>query len=312
MDTLILLLIILFWFFIALGLRHVYVYMKKKEELSKHIETQIQTSDQLFRRKKEPLITKALTRMTKYADDFSSLGQRINFFSENHDVKEWLRKAGHPLGLTMERFQGIKIFLAFVGFIFGVVLFIIGFPLAQFAVAFFPVIGYAIPILLLRTQANKRQEQLRYDLPDFLDTVSVSLQAGVGIDHALKEVIRFFDGPLRDEFSRFLQEIELGVPREEAYRGLLRRNNNPEFQTLIKSLIQGMKLGVPIATTFKLQADDMREIRKELVKEKAAKASPKITLITTFIIAPTAMLLIGGLMVMNLLFGDNNILDLVK
>lgn len=70
MDTLILLLIILFWFFIALGLRHVYVYMKKKEELSKHIETQIQTSDQLFRRKKEPLITKALTRMTKYADDF--------------------------------------------------------------------------------------------------------------------------------------------------------------------------------------------------------------------------------------------------
>ena len=104
----------------------------------------------------------------------------------------------------------------------------------------------------------------------------------------------------------------MGVPREEAYRQLMERNSNPEFQSLIKSLIQGLKLGVPIATTFKLQADDMREIRKEQVKEKAAKASPKITLITTFIIAPTAMLLVGGLMVMNLLFGDNNIFDLVK
>jgi tight adherence protein C len=62
-----------------------------------------------------------------------------------------------------------------------------------------------------------------------------------------------------------------------------------------------MRLGVPIAVTFKIQSENMRRIRKELIKEKAAKASPKVTLITTFVVAPTAIALIGGLMVLNIL-----------
>jgi tight adherence protein C len=311
MDALILVCIILFWFMFFLGMRHLYVYLQKKQELQVHLNESVANFEQSFR-KKENLMSKVLKKVLKYGDDFSSIGQRVNFFSEEKDVEDWLRKSGNRLELTVERFQGIKIFLAFSGLVIGIILFIIQFPLSQFAVALFPVVGYFIPIILLKNQAKKRQEELRYDLPDFLDTVSVSLQAGIDLDKALREVIQFFDGPLREEFSRFLHEINLGVPREEAYRQLMERNSNPEFQNLIKSLIQGLKLGVPIATTFKIQADDMREIRKEQVKEKAAKASPKITLITTFIIAPTAMLLVGGLMVMNLLFGDNNIFDLVK
>lgn len=129
----------------------------------------------------------------------------------------------------------------------------------------------------------------------------MTLQAGVSLDQALREVIRFFSGPIQEEFSRFNQEIDLGVPREKAYEQLLKRNDNPEFQMLIKALIQGMRLGVPISVTFKVQADNMRRMRKELVKEKAAKASPKVTLITTLVVAPTAMLMIGGLMVLNIL-----------
>ncbi|MEL3973660.1 type II secretion system F family protein [Rossellomorea oryzaecorticis] len=311
MDALILVCIILFWFMFILGMRHLYVYLQKKQELQVHLNESVANFEQSLR-KKETLTSKILKKVLKYGDDFSSIGQRVNFFSEEKDVEDWLRKSGNSLELTVERFQGIKIYLAFIGLVSGIILFIIQFPLSQFAVALFPVAGYFIPIILLKNQAKKRQEELRYDLPDFLDTVSVSLQAGIDLDKALREVIQFFDGPLREEFSRFLHEINLGVPREEAYRQLMERNSNPEFQNLIKSLIQGLKLGVPIATTFKIQADDMREIRKEQVKEKAAKASPKITLITTFIIAPTAMLLVGGLMVMNLLFGDNNIFDLVK
>jgi len=173
-------------------------------------------------------------------------------------------------------------------------------------------VGYFLPILYLKTRVRRRQEQLRYDLPDFLDTVSVSLQAGLGLDQTLQEVTRYFDGPLREEFSRYQQEISLGVPRENAYRNLLKRNDNPEFQRLIKALIQGMKLGVPIATTFKIQADEMRRIREEQVKEKAAKASPKITLITTFIILPTAVLLIGGLMIMNMFLGDDGFVNFFR
>ena len=309
MDSIILMCVILFWLFVAIGLRNLYIYFQNKKHVVYRIEQTIFYKADT-KQKNDSTLIKTIKRITKYSDDFSSIGQRVNFFSEPHEVEDWLRKAGNPLDLTVERFQGIKMFFTFAGFFLGVTFLVLGFPLSQFGIVFLPVIGYFVPILLIKNRAKIRQDQLRYDLPDFLDTISVSLKAGVSLDQALREVIKYFTGPLHEEFSRFNQEIDLGVQREAAYRNLLYRNDNEEFQSLIKSLIQGNKLGVPTATTFKLQANDMRVIRKEQVKEKAAKASPKVTLITTFIVMPTAIFLIGGLMIMNMFLGENSVLDM--
>ncbi|MBM7588258.1 tight adherence protein C [Bacillus pakistanensis] len=312
MDALIILAIIIFWFTFVLAIRHFSVYLKEKRMLLGHI-SEVTESD-LFEKKVKKRNRKAelIQKLTKYADEFADLGQRINFFSENQDVKNWLRKSGNPYQLTVERFQGLKIFLAVVGFFLGMLSFIIGLPFSQYAIVFNPLIGYFLPIFLVKQQAKKRQEALRLELPDFLDTISTSLQAGVSLDQALREVIRFFDGPIREEFSRFNHEIDLGVQRETAYRNLLDRNDNQEFQSLIKALLQGLKLGVPIATTFKVQSEDMRQIREEQVKELAAKASPKVTLVTTFVVAPVSILMVAGLMILNLIYGENSLLDLLK
>ncbi|MUV39187.1 hypothetical protein JNUCC1_03060 [Lentibacillus sp. JNUCC-1] len=310
MDALIILSIIAFWFCIVLFLKHFWSFLQEKRTVLHHV-SEVTATDPFEKKiKKRNKRAAVFHRITTYADDFSDLGQRINFFSENHDVEEWLRKSGNPLKLTVERFQGLKIFLFLVGAFAGALALVIGFPFAQYILAFGPLLGYFLPIILVRREAKKRQERLRADLPDFLDTVSTSVQAGVSLDQALKEVIRHFDGPIREEFSRFNQEIELGVPRERAYRELLRRNDNQEFQSLIKALLQGMNLGVPIATTFKIQAEDMRQIREEQVKELAAKASPKVTLVTTFLIAPVSILMIAGLMIMNMLMGENSIFNM--
>ena len=311
MDVFLIIGTLLFWLFFLIGVKSWYDYRHQKQELTEHLKG-IPDFQLVGFKKKDSRRFKLLKRLFKYADDFSALGQRINFFSEKHEVEDWLRKAGYPLDLTIERFQGVKMFFAIAGFVMGLVGILLGLPFSLFAVLFLPLIGYFGVILALKNTAKTRQDELRYDLPDFLDTVSVSLKAGVGLDQTLREVVKYFDGPLHEEFVRFNQEIELGVPREEAYRELLKRNDNAEFQTLIKSLIQGMKLGVPIATTFKIQAEDMRTLRKELIKEKAAKASPKITLITTFVVAPTAIVMIAGLMIMNMFFGDNSFTDIFK
>ncbi|NGQ97048.1 type II secretion system F family protein [Brevibacillus sp. SYP-B805] len=311
MDALIITCLFLFLLLFSIFLKEWYRYTVEKQKLIAHLHDV--TGYRTYHvRKPETPTERLVKRILKYGDDYAAVGQRINFFSESHEVEDWLLKAGRPLDLTVARFQGVKIVLALLGFFVGAFLFVLGFPFSQFGLVAWPMVGYFLPILLLKKKARERQQQIRYDLPEFLDTVSVTLQAGGSLDQSLREVVRYFDGPLREEFSRFIQEIDLGVPREKAYEELLKRNDNPEFQLLIKALIQGMRLGVPIAVTFKLQAENMRRMRKELVKEKAAKASPKVTLITTFVVAPTAVLMIGGLMVLNMMKDTKIFTDMWK
>ncbi|WP_067724791.1 type II secretion system F family protein [Oceanobacillus damuensis] len=310
MDALIILTIIAFWFSMLLCFQHFWSYLNGKRRILSHVSDVTQIDPYERKKKKVDRRAAIFQKITKYADDFTDLGQRINFFSENYMVEEWLGKSGNPLKLTVERFQGLKIFLCLSGFLIGILAVIIGLPFSQYMMIGIPTLGYFLPILFMKREVKKRQDLIRQDLPDFLDTVSTSLQAGVSLDQALREVIRHFDGPIREEFSRFNNEIDLGIARERAYRELLRRNDNPEFQSLIKALIQGMNLGVPIAKTFKIQAENLREIRQEQVKELAAKASPKVTLVTTFLIAPVSILMIAGLMIMNMLLGDNSIFNM--
>lgn len=309
MDGMILTSVIISFFLFALSLKYFYDYQIEKKALKEHIHEKV-VSDRFDIQKRKTRKEQTLEKVFYYADDFSALGNRINFFSESHDVKRWLVQAGYPYSLTVERFQGLKIFLMLFGFIIGVLFMIIGFPLAHFFLLLFPIIGYFSAIYWLKGKATRRQDELGFSLPDFLDTVSVTLQAGLGLDQALRDIVPHFQGPIGEEFSRFNQEIDLGVPREQAYRRMLERNDNLAFQSLIKSLIQGSRLGVPVATTFKIQANEMRQMKKEKIKELAAKASPKVTLITSFIVMPTVMILIGGLLILNMFTGEGGFLEM--
>ncbi|MBP2241761.1 tight adherence protein C [Cytobacillus eiseniae] len=311
MDGLILISVIISLSLFALSLKFFYDYLLEKQELKQHIQEKV-IVDRFDIKKRKTSRERMLEKTFYYADDFSAIGNRVNFFSESHDVERWLMQASYPYSLTVERFQGLKIFMLLVGFILGVLMIIIRFPLSQFMVLILPLTGYFLTIFWLKGKAKRRQDELGFVLPDFLDTVSVTLQAGLGLDQALRDIVPYFQGPVGEEFSRFNQEIDLGVPREQAYRRMLERNDNLAFQSLIKSLIQGSRLGVPVATTFKIQANEMRQMKKEKVKEIAAKASPKITLITSFIVMPTVMILIGGLLILNMFTGEDSLLNMFK
>ena len=293
---------------IGISLRAYYVYLNEKRALQEEIGESVYI--ETWTRKKKSRKEKVLERLFKFADDFSDLGQRINFFSENIEVKKYLIQAGSPYGLTVARFQGLKIFMLIARIFRWRILFILGFPMSEFMIVLMPIAGFGGTVLWLRSIAKKRQEEISYQLPDFLDTMSVTLQAGVGMDQALRDIVHYFEGPVKEEFGRFIQELSVGVPRSEAYKSLLVRNDSKEFQILIKSLLQGERLGVPIADTFKQQAEEMRKLKKELIKEKAAKASPKVTLVTTFLVLPSALVLIGGLMIINIFNQNQGIFEL--
>lgn len=310
MDGLIVIILSLCFIFFTLALKSYYNYLVSRENLKAEIREKTYVYDAF--EKKITRREKAIAKLFEYADEFSSAGQRVNFFSENHEVKKKLMQAGFPYQLTVERFQGLKIFSLLAGLILGGISLILRLPFAEVLVILYPVAGYMGTLFWLKKKAKQRQDELSYQLPDFLDTMSVTLQAGVGLDQALRDIVPYFDGPVKDEFGRFIQETDVGVPRADAYRSLLDPNESKEFQMLIKSLIQGERLGVPISKTFKHQAEEMRKIKKEKIKEEAAKASPKVTLITTFIVMPSALILIGGLMAINMFNDNSSLFNLFK
>ncbi|GAA0465593.1 type II secretion system F family protein [Alkalibacillus silvisoli] len=308
MDGMFVILLVMAMFFLGLGFINLYKYLVYKQQLRRDLKDQ--TVKRNIMKKRMSRRERLLSQMFEYADDFSHIGKRINFYSEDHDVKKWLMKAGYPYKLTVDRFQGLKILFMIIGLIFAGIGLLLGLPFSEIGVVLYPLISYAIVIVWMKNKAKKRQEELSFQLPDFLDTMSVTLQAGVNLNQALRDIVPYFEGPIQEEFGRFLQEVSVGVPRHEAYRTLQSRNDSKEFQILIKSLIQGERLGVPISQTFHQQAEEMRKIKKELIKEKAAKASPKVTLITTFIVLPSSLVLIGGLMIINMFSQNRNIFQL--
>ncbi|SEN63169.1 type II secretion system F family protein [Lihuaxuella thermophila] len=249
---------------------------------------------------------KLINRAIKWFDQLAPVGNKIQLLSDPVELEEHLLKAGYPYGLTVDRIQGAKIVFALIGLGFGFFGVILGLPLASFALVFYPLIGYCIPILGIRLLAKRRQEQIRYDLPDFLDMMSITLQAGMSLDSALMYFVNTSKGPLSEELAKMNQEIRFGVQREVAYRALLSRTESPELDSLIQSMIQAHNLGTPISETFAQQAEEMRKMRGERAKEAAGKAEPKISIVGGLIIAPSIVLLIIGSFVLKYFFSDDS------
>ncbi|MGA8942362.1 MAG: type II secretion system F family protein [Thermoactinomyces sp.] len=228
----------------------------------------------------------------QWMDKLSPAGRKIQILSDDRELEDSLTKAGYPYQLTVARIHGAKLLGLIAGAVFGFLWYLFGLPLAVFLIVFSPFLGYMAPIYLVRLTAKKRQQQIRLELPDFLDMMSITLQAGMSMDDAVAYYVETTDGPLSEELARLNQEIRFGVQREIAYRSLLKRTDSPELEALIQSLIQAHNLGTPVAKTFALQAQEMRRMRSEKAKEEAGKAAPKISLVTGLIIAPSIMFLI--------------------
>lgn len=238
--------------------------------------------------------------LLRLARECTPLGQRYGIGMKPALAERLLHQAGSPLGLTPRDFFGLKGLLGLAAIGGGIPLSLLGFNSA--IVALLALAGFFGPDLWLRHQAATRQARIAVDLPDFLDTTGVCLQAGMPLEPALKVVVDRMAGPLSEELGRYLQEMGLGLPREQALRNVVQRNDCTELRFLVESLLQGLELGVPIARTITAQARSLRLGRAHKAKEQAAKASPKITLITTFLITPAVFGFILALLVLNLVY----------
>ncbi len=170
-------------------------------------------------------------------------------------------------------------------------------PSTQFAIVaviLFPVIGATFPNVWLTRQVRERQDAILKDLPDTLDLMAISVEAGVGFEGALGIVCDHFQSPLADEFTRTLKEMELGLPRREALQNLKKRTEVPELSNFVLALTQADALGMPIGRVLKTQATEMRSKRRQWAREKAAKLPVKILFpLILFIFPPVFVIVLG-------------------
>ena len=208
-----------------------------------------------------------------------------------------LEKAGYPGGLRGADWIGVK-FLSLIGF--AVLLFLLGLLLLQspilgllFAVVG-AAIGYIAPEFWLGRKGRARSMQMVLALPDALDLLTISVEAGLGFDAALAKVVEKMEGPLVDEFRQALAEVRMGRSRREALRDVATRADAQPVSNFIGAIVQAEQLGVPIAKVLQIQSNQLRIERRQRAEEAAAKAPVKMLFPMVGCIFPTIFIVILG------------------
>lgn len=152
--------------------------------------------------------------------------------------------------------------------------------------------GAAVPFVVMNSAIRKRQKAIRKQLPEFLDLLCVSVQAGLSFDGAVGKMIKRMKGPLIDEFKRAQNDVALGMTHQYALTNLARRCDLEEVYLFTTSVIQSEKLGTSIARTLKDQADNMRDRHRQHVKAEALKAPVKIIFPMVLFIFPSIFVIL--------------------
>ncbi len=154
------------------------------------------------------------------------------------------------------------------------------------------VVGFLAPDFYLGNRASRRGQQILETLPDALDLLTISVEAGLGFDAALVKVTEKLKGPLSEEFKRAGSEQRVGKSRQEALRGITERVEQKELGNFISAIIQADQLGVSMSKVLRIQSEQMRGERRQRAEEKAAKAPILIMLPTIGCIFPSLFIVI--------------------
>jgi tight adherence protein C len=239
---------------------------------------------------KQRVITPTLARLT-------ALGRRLAPSDQSARLRHSLEVAGNPPRWDVDRIIAFKMLGLIGGGVLGVVLPVaLGagpLPIIGFAVVL-GLAGYFAPNLAMYQMGYNRTEQMRRELPDALDLMTISVEAGLAFDSALSQVARNTTGPLADEFFRVLQEMQIGLGRSDAMRALGERTTLPELRGFVTAMVQADSFGIPIAQVLRVQASEMRTKRSQRAEEMAPKVPVKILFPLIFCILPSLFVVILG------------------
>lgn len=249
-------------------------------------------------REVEPLLSSFFDRVVRPAlKSFSEISRALAPGGYRAGLKVKIERAGSPRGLDVDRLLAAKSLTALgvlVGF--GTIGMLGSLPVGRVLLLLLVIVplSFYLPDLWLRGQVSKRQTAIRRALPDMLDMLTVSVEAGLGFDAAVAKLVRNSPGPLSIEFAKMLKEVQAGIPRQEALRNLSKRLDVPELNAFVMAMVQADIFGISIANVLRVQANEMRTRRRQFAEESAQKAPVKLVFPLIFCILPATLIVILG------------------
>jgi tight adherence protein C len=234
-------------------------------------------------------------------DRLASLALRVNPKASVDSIGARLLAAGLASRISTQQFLAVKaagvcvgmVLALFAGIAVGPVAGILGVPCLG-------LIGFVLPDVLVTMRIKGRRGRIRSELPDALDLLAVSVEAGLALDGAIAKLIEHMDGALVEEFALTLSEMRIGEARQDALKKLAERVPAPEVAAFVRSVLQADQLGISLGRILRVQAADSRLRRQAAAEEKAMKAPIKMLFPTALFIFPSMFLVILGPAMLNL------------
>jgi len=231
------------------------------------------------------------------------LGKRFTPDGYTDKVRTRLQASGNSSPDAVDRFIAIKV----VGFALTPVALILVFGVLKYSgmkgLLMAGLLGAVMiygPDAILNRRVEERQREIKQKLPDVLDLLVISVEAGLGFEQALDRTVSSVPGALTQEFARMLGEVRAGASRAQAMRAMEKRTDVPELRSFVLAILQADTFGVSIGRVLRAQADEMRIKRRQMAQEKAQKAPVKMMIPMVFCVFPALFVVVIGPAIINI------------
>ncbi len=234
----------------------------------------------------------------------SQIAMRVTPKANPEQIGTKLLQAGLARTLTPQTYMAMKAGLAGGAVLFGLLLTVTGMlppSLGLFMGLIFGVLGFIAPEFVVNSRIRSRKDLMKGELPDVLDLLCVSVEAGLGFDQGLVKLNERMSGPLVDEFALVLHEMRIGQSRSAALKNLAARVDSPEVAQFSRAIVQADQLGISLSRILRVQSQDMRMRRQLSAEEKAMKAPVKMLFPTVLFIFPAMFIVALGPAMLNLM-----------
>jgi tight adherence protein C len=225
------------------------------------------------------------------------VARRVTPLDARDRIAKKLQLAGHIEGWDAERVMAFKVIGAVSGMVAGLVIAALIHPapfVSVVVVSLLSFVGFIAPDSILNRRVEARQKEIISTLSDTLDLLTISVEAGLALNAAIAQVVQNVPGVLSAEFARMLQEIQLGVPRSDAFRNLADRTDVEELNGFALAMIQADVFGVSIASVLRTQAQQLRIKRRQRAEQRAQQTPVKIVFPLVLCILPALFVVIVG------------------